>query len=86
MGPLIAASLSWRVHAEGWAGTAEEWIAQEPVNAHSHLQSMLLGNSESFSVKSSKPQLGRWQSVMLVDLDGPRTRKVSVSFMGVIDP
>ena len=59
---------------------------QEPRNAHSHLQGMLLGNSESFSVKSSKPQLGRWQSVLLVDLDGPRTRKVSVSFMGVLDP
>jgi hypothetical protein len=72
-----------RARAEGWTGTPEEWRQQESVNAHSHLQSMLLGNSESFSVQKSELQLGTWQSVLLVDSDGPRTRQVVMSFTGV---
>lgn len=61
----------------------EEWRAQEPINAHGHLLSMLLGNSEAVPVQEGRMQLGTWQSVMLVDLDGPRDRKVSLTFTGV---
>lgn len=63
----------------------EEWRAQEPINAHGHLLSMLLGNSEAVPVRQGCMQLGTWQSVMLVDLDGPRDRKVSLTFTGVLD-
>ena len=42
------------------------WRAQEPINAHSHLLSMILGSSEAIPVHKGKIVLGQWQSVMLV--------------------
>jgi thiamine phosphate synthase YjbQ (UPF0047 family) len=60
----------------------QKWRAQEPVNAHSHLIAMMLGSSECIPVTAGKMVLGQWQSIMLVDLDGPRTRKVGIQLMG----
>jgi secondary thiamine-phosphate synthase enzyme len=54
----------------------------EPENAHSHLIAMLLGSSESIGVVDGGLDLGRWQSVMLVELDGPRTRSVGLRILG----
>eukprot|EP00291_Cryptomonas_curvata_P004689 CAMPEP_0172191116 /NCGR_PEP_ID=MMETSP1050-20130122/23512_1 /TAXON_ID=233186 /ORGANISM="Cryptomonas curvata, Strain CCAP979/52" /LENGTH=183 /DNA_ID=CAMNT_0012866109 /DNA_START=157 /DNA_END=705 /DNA_ORIENTATION=+ len=71
-----------RVVTNGWDVTdpaaLQAWRAQEPFNAHSHLLSMLLGSSESIPVAGGKMAIGQWQSVMLVDLDGPRRRSVGV--------
>lgn len=63
-------------------GTLEEFMAQEPINAHSHLLSMLLGASESIPVADGELCLGQWQSVVLVDLDGPRARTVGIQVSG----
>jgi len=75
-----------RCRANGWNIDLEEtlnaWRAQEPINAHSHLLSMLLGSSESIPVQDGRMVLGQWQSVLLVDLDGPRDRTVGVQLMG----
>ncbi|KAF8058404.1 hypothetical protein HT031_005528 [Scenedesmus sp. PABB004] len=57
--------------------------AQEPENAHSHLLSMVLGNSETIPVTEGRLALGQWQSVMLVELDGPRKRSVGIQVVGV---
>ena len=54
----------------------------EPENAHSHLASMLLGSSEVIALTEGELVLGQYQSVMLVELDGPRTRRVSVQVVG----
>jgi secondary thiamine-phosphate synthase enzyme len=54
----------------------------EPGNAHSHLKAFLLGTSESVPVADGSLQLGKWQSILFVELDGPRKRKVIVSVMG----
>lgn len=54
----------------------------EPENAHSHLASMLLGSSEVITLVDGDLVLGQYQSVMLVELDGPRRRKVSVQVYG----
>lgn len=72
-----------RTHADGWVGTLEEWRAQEPENAHAHLLAMLTGSSESIPVVDGQLMLGTWQSVLLLDLDGPRTRKVALQFSGL---
>ena len=75
-----------RCRDNGWeiddAEQLEAWRAQEPINAHSHLLSMLLGSSESIPVVDGKMVIGQWQSVLLVDLDGPRERTVGVQLMG----
>lgn len=55
----------------------------EPKNAHSHLLAMLLGSSEAIPVVAGELDLGKWQSVMLVELDGPRTRSVSLQVQGI---
>jgi thiamine phosphate synthase YjbQ (UPF0047 family) len=60
----------------------QAWRDQEPINAHSHLLSMLLGSSESIPVVNGGMVLGQWQSVLLVDLDGPRDRTVGVQLLG----
>jgi secondary thiamine-phosphate synthase enzyme len=50
--------------------------ADEPRNAHAHLIAMLLGNQLSLPVVDGRLGIGRWQSVLLVELDGPRHREV----------
>ena len=56
--------------------------ADEPENAHSHLAAMLLGSSEVIALAEAELVLGQYQSVMLYELDGPRTRKVNVQVYG----
>uniref|UniRef100_A0A7S1IA51 Secondary thiamine-phosphate synthase enzyme n=1 Tax=Eutreptiella gymnastica TaxID=73025 RepID=A0A7S1IA51_9EUGL len=60
----------------------EAWRAQEPINAHAHLCAMLLGSSETIPIVGGRMVIGQWQSVMLVDVDGPRKRKVGVQIVG----
>ncbi len=48
-------------------------------NAAAHIKATILGPSETVPVKNGKLQLGRWQSLALVELDGPRNRKTVVS-------
>lgn len=71
----------------GWTFPAQlqAWRDQEPVNAHSHLLSMLLGATVSIPVVDSGTMtLGSWQSILLVDMDGPRERTVGVQFLGYL--
>jgi secondary thiamine-phosphate synthase enzyme len=55
----------------------------EPINAHSHLMAMMLKNSEVIPVIEGKLALGTWQSVLFLDLDGPRKRNVLVQIFGI---
>lgn len=75
-----------RCRDNGWdiddATELEAWRAQEPINAHSHLLSMLVGSSESIPVVDGAMVIGQWQSILLVDLDGPRDRTVGIQLMG----
>ena len=50
-------------------------------NADSHLRSMLLGSSVTIPVTDGRLDLGTWQSILLVEADGPRTRTLSVAFV-----
>jgi len=43
---------------------------------------MVTGSSEVISIVDGELDLGRWQSVFLVELDGPRERTVSVQVIG----
>ena len=47
-------------------------------NADSHLRAMLLGPSATVPVVDGDLSLGRWQSVLLMECDGPRERTVRV--------
>lgn len=47
-------------------------------NAEAHLASTTLNSSLIIPVEKGKLILGRWQSILFVELDGPRERKVYV--------
>lgn len=54
----------------------------EPINAHSHLMAMTLNNSEMIPIVEGKLALGTYQSVLLLELDGPRDRTVFLQVAG----
>ena len=51
-------------------------------NAQAHLTSNLLGHSVMLPIKDGQPILGTWQSVLLLEMDGPRPRTVDLTLMG----
>ena len=55
--------------------------AHDPSHAWSHMASSILGPSLTIPVSGGKLVLGTWQSVMLVELDGPRDRDVHVNLI-----
>jgi secondary thiamine-phosphate synthase enzyme len=57
--------------------------ADESANGDAHCRALLLGSSETLAVADGALQLGRWQRVFLVELDGPRRRTVCVVVMGI---
>jgi secondary thiamine-phosphate synthase enzyme len=58
----------------------------ESPNGHSHCLQFLLGTSETIPVMDGELQLGQWQRVFLVELDGPRPkREILIQTMGVFE-
>ena len=56
--------------------------ADEPANGHAHCKALFLRASETLAVAGGRLRLGRWQRVFLVELDGPRTRALSLTVLG----
>ena len=59
---------------------------QEPherLNGHAHVKQMLLSaTSHAIPVSAGEPLLGRWQRLLLVELDDPHTRRVIFHVFG----
>ena len=53
--------------------------AHDPSHAWSHMAASIVGPSLTIPVSAGALVLGTWQSVMLVELDGPRERQVHVT-------
>lgn len=56
--------------------------ADERINGHAHCRALLLGPSACLNVIDGKLLLGRWQRVLMAELDGPRAREISVVILG----
>jgi len=54
----------------------------ERPNGHAHAKALLLRTAETVNVAAGRLQLGTWQRVLLVELDGPREREVSLLALG----
>ena len=54
----------------------------EPTNGHAHCRALLLPTSACLNVVDGRLVLGRWQRVFLLELDGPRTREVTIVAVG----
>lgn len=50
-------------------------------NADSHLRSLLLGNGVCVPLDVGMMELGTWQSIFFIELDGPRTRNITVTVL-----
>lgn len=50
-----------------------------PAHAPAHLVSSIIGPNVSIPVEKGRLQLGTWQRIVLVELDGPRDRKIFIS-------
>jgi secondary thiamine-phosphate synthase enzyme len=52
-------------------------VDDERVNGASHMAALMMGNSSQIvPVAGGEPALGRWQRLMLVELDEPKPRSV----------
>src|SRR5216117_2426026 len=51
-------------------------------NAHSHLRAALLGRSVAIGLNNGELTLGRFQSIIFAEFDGPRKREISVQVIG----
>ena len=51
-------------------------------NANAHLASAMVGSSRIFPLVNGRIVRGTWQEILLVDMDGPRTRRVIVEVLG----
>jgi len=80
--PYLHNDLHLRNGPPGWPGGDEAWRAQEPINCHSHLIAMLLGTSEAIPIHKGELKIGQWQSIIMAELDGPRTRSIALQITG----
>jgi len=54
----------------------------ERINGHSHLKAMVLNSSETIPIENGALCLGKWQSVLFLELDGRRKRNIKVKIIG----
>jgi secondary thiamine-phosphate synthase enzyme len=53
-------------------------------NGHSHVQAALMGPCLSVPVRDGQLATGTWQQVVVINHDnGPRTRKIALTFIGM---
>ncbi|MEM2849497.1 MAG: secondary thiamine-phosphate synthase enzyme YjbQ [Candidatus Bathyarchaeia archaeon] len=58
-------------------------VYDHPVNAHSHLRSMLINPSRTVPIVDGRLFLGTWQSIIFIEADThPRNRTVVVQVIG----
>jgi len=52
-------------------------------NADAHMRGMLMGQTLCLQVRNATVLLGTWQSIILAEFDGPRSRTLAVQVSGV---
>ena len=65
-----------------WRHNDPRYSDCERGNAASHLRALLLGANAVLAVRGGQVVRGTWQSIILAELDGPRTRSVSLQVLG----
>lgn len=58
-------------------------IVHECINGHAHAQALILQCSVTLVVEHGKLVKGRWQQIMLVELDHDRKRTISILVQGI---
>ena len=68
---------------QAWRHNDPNYSDCERQNADSHLRGMVMGQTLSLQVRNSVVLLGTWQSIILAEFDGPRSRSVSIQVSGI---
>ena len=66
-----------------WRHNDPQYSDCERRNADSHLRGMVMGQTLCLQVRNSTVLLGTWQSIILAEFDGPRSRSMSVQITGI---
>ena len=51
-------------------------------NAHAHLKSAFIGSSQVLPIVDGRVVRGTWQNFLVIEQDGPRTRRLVIFVMG----
>jgi thiamine phosphate synthase YjbQ (UPF0047 family) len=84
-GPYLHDDVDYRYGPTDWPGGDAAWRdfrLTQPPNAHSHLIAMMLGTSECIPIGDGTMRKGKYQSVLVVDVDGPKSRSIAVQVTG----
>ena len=76
LGEIVSRESRWRHNDPAYSDCERQ-------NADSHLRGMLMGQSLCLQVRNSAVLLGTWQSIILAEFDGPRSRSMSVQVSGI---
>jgi secondary thiamine-phosphate synthase enzyme len=68
--------------ADGYRHDDPRYSDCERGNADAHLRTALLGRSIALGVSDGELVLGRFQSIIFAELDGPRPRAIDVQVVG----
>jgi secondary thiamine-phosphate synthase enzyme len=68
---------------QDWRHNDPSFSDCERQNADSHLRGMMMGQTLCLQVRNSAVLLGTWQSIILAEFDGPRSRSVSIQVSGI---
>lgn len=72
------------VEAEGYYRHNDPQFSDcERQNADAHMRGMLMGQTLCLQVRNATVLLGTWQSIILAEFDGPRSRTLAVQVSGV---
>ena len=66
-----------------WRHNDPNYSDCERKNADSHLRGMIMGQTLCLQVRNSCVLLGTWQSIILAEFDGPRSRSMSIQVSGI---
>ena len=58
-------------------------MPNERENGHAHCQHLFLGTSLQLPIREGRLDLGHYQHIFLVELDGPRARQVVLQASGI---
>ncbi|MDD2736062.1 MAG: secondary thiamine-phosphate synthase enzyme YjbQ [Desulfuromonadaceae bacterium] len=91
--PHTTAGVTINENADPDVARDMEWFSDELVprskhfrhsegNSDAHIKSSFYGSSVQVILRNGKLWLGTWQGIYLCEFDGPRERKVFLSFIG----
>jgi secondary thiamine-phosphate synthase enzyme len=75
MGRLVPVKGDYRHNAKyGWSSREQ--------NAHAHILNCMINSDVNIPIQGGRLQLGTWQSILFIELDGPRSRSIRIQVMG----